>query len=245
MGAHVAFTDSSGPNSGKMISGTTNASGDATATYTSTTSGKDTWMATFVDGNEQTQTSNPATVMWSGTPPPPTTVATSLSGGGKSGTSISVPTSTAVTDSATLSGTNAGTATGTVTYDVYSNSTCTTAVSTGTAKTITTPGTLPVSSPVTLPTAGTYYWQASYSGDTGHASSKSTCGNSGEVETVTAVTPTNVATSLSGGGKSGTSISVPTSTAVTDSATLSGTNAGTATERSPTTCTPTRPAPPP
>ncbi len=79
---------------------------------------------------------------------------------------------------------------------MYSNSTCTTAVSTGTAKTITTPGTLPVSSPVTLPTAGTYYWQASYSGDTNHASSKSTCGTSGEVETVSATTPTNLTTSL-------------------------------------------------
>ncbi len=163
--------------------------------------------------------------------PQPTSVSTSLSGGGKSGTSISVPTSTAVTDSSTLSGTNASTATGTVTYDVYSNSGCTTAVSTGTPETITTPGTLPASSPVTLSTAGTYYWKASYSGDTNNESSESTCGTAGEVETVTPppATSTSLSTSLSGGGKSGTSISVPTSTAVTDSSTLSGTNASTAT----------------
>jgi hypothetical protein len=116
---------------------------------------------------------------------PPTSVATSLSGGGQSGTSISVPTATAVTDSATLSGTNAASATGTVTYDVYSDSGCTTAVSSGSPETITTPGTLPASSPVTLATAGAFYWLASYSGDTNNAPSKSTCGPTGEVETVT------------------------------------------------------------
>ncbi len=75
----------------------------------------------------------------------PTTLSTSLSGGGQSGTSISVPTGTAVTDTATLSGTNAATATGTVTYNVYSNSACTTLATggAGTAETITTAGTLP------------------------------------------------------------------------------------------------------
>ena len=94
-----------------------------------------------------------------------------------------MPESTAVSDTATLSGTNASTATGTVTYSVYSDSGCTTAVSTGTAQSITTPGTLPASSAVTLGTPGTYYWQASYSGDSANAASMSTCGS--EVETVT------------------------------------------------------------
>ena len=94
-----------------------------------------------------------------------------------------MPESTAVSDTATLSGTNASTATGTVTYSVYSDSGCTTAVSAGTAQSITTPGTLPASSAVTLGTPGTYYWQASYSGDSANAASMSTCGS--EVETVT------------------------------------------------------------
>ena len=111
------------------------------------------------------------------------TTSTSLSGGGQSGASISVPENTAVSDTATLSGTNASTATGTVTYSVYSDSGCTTAVSSGTAQSITTPGTLPASSPVTLSTPGTYYWQASYSGDSANTASMSTCGS--EVETVT------------------------------------------------------------
>jgi len=113
----------------------------------------------------------------------PSTTSTSLSGGGQSGASISVPESTAVSDTATLSGTNASTAMGTVTYSVYSDSGCTTAVSSGTAQSITTPGTLPTSSPVTLGTPGTYYWQASYSGDSANTASMSTCGS--EVETVT------------------------------------------------------------
>ena len=86
-----------------------------------------------------------------------------------------------MTDSATLTGTNASTATGTVTYDVYSDAACTVAVNSGTPETITTPGSLPASAPVSLPSAGTYYWQASYSGDTNNLLSTSTCGTSGEV----------------------------------------------------------------
>jgi NHL repeat len=113
----------------------------------------------------------------------PTTTSTSLSGGGRSGASISVTESTAVSDTATLSGTNASTATGTVTYRVYSNSGCTVVVSTGKAQSITTPGMLPASAAVKLSTPGTYYWQASYSGDFANAASMSTCGS--EVETVT------------------------------------------------------------
>jgi hypothetical protein len=108
-----------------------------------------------------------------------------------------------VTDSATLTGTNASTATGSVTYSVYSDAGCTTAVSTGTAQTITKPGTLPNSSAVSLAKAGTYYWQASYSGDSKNMASKSKCGS--EVETVTSGAPTNITTLLStpGGGNCG------------------------------------------
>jgi hypothetical protein len=94
-----------------------------------------------------------------------------------------VPENTAVSDTATLSGTNASTATGTVTYSVYSDSGCTMPVSLGTAENITTPGTLPASSPVALGAPGTYYWQASYSGDSANDVSMSTCGS--EVETIT------------------------------------------------------------
>jgi hypothetical protein len=118
--------------------------------------------------------------------PLPTTLSTSLSGGGSSGPKISVFTNTLVTDAATVSGTNASSASGTVTYNVYSDSGCTALASAGTPKTITTPGTLPPSSAVSLSGIGTYYWQAVYSGGGSNQASTSTCGS--EVETVLAPT---------------------------------------------------------
>jgi len=190
-----------------------------------------------------------------GQPTQPSSLTTALSGAGQTGTTISVPANTAVTDTATLTGTNASSATGTVTYNVYSDSGCTTALNSGTPETITTPGTLPPSAPLTL-SAGTYYWQAVYSGDTTNNGSNSPCGITGEVETVTSPTTssstttsttmaptttssttsttiapptTQLTTSLSGADQSGPSISVLTNTAVTDTAALTGTNAATAT----------------
>jgi hypothetical protein len=47
-----------------------------------------------------------------------------------------------------------------------------------------TDGKVPASNPVSLTKPGTYYWEASYSGDTANAPSKSTPGS--EVEKVTA-----------------------------------------------------------
>jgi hypothetical protein len=123
---------------------------------------------------------------------PPTSVTTSLSGGSQSGTSISVPSGTAVTDSAVLAGTNAATASGSVTYSVYLDSACTVAVSTGTAEPITTLGSLPDSSPVALSGTGTYYWQAAYSGDAANGASASPCGS--EIETVTPASSTPTCT---------------------------------------------------
>ena len=157
-----------------------------------------------------------------------TNLTTSLSGGGSTGPSISVPAGTAVTDTATLSGTNAASAGGTVTYSVYSDNKCSDFVAGGGTVTVSA-GSVPASSAVSLSTPGTYYWQASYSGDTSsnNAASTSTCGS--EVETVTAVVAsTSLSTSLSGGGSTSPSISVPAGTAVTDTATLSGTNAASA-----------------
>ena len=138
-----------------------------------------------------------------------TTVSTSLSGGGSSGAAISVPTGTAVTDQATLSGTNASEDTGTVTYNVYSESNCSDLVGGGTAEPITTPGTLPASAPATLDNAGTYYWQASYSGDTYNGSSTSSCGS--EIETVTGTSPVPTVSKISpnsGPTTGGTSLTI-------------------------------------
>ena len=96
-----------------------------------------------------------------------------------------MPTGTAVTDAATLAGTDATHAGGTVTYTVYANSTCTTEAGSGGTVSVW-GGVVPASSPVTLTTPGTYYWQAAYSGDSANSPSTSTCGS--EVETVTSVT---------------------------------------------------------
>ena len=190
------------------------------------TAGSGSFTVNFVDSaSGAVLGSVPVTVACPSAPSP--TVTTSLTGGSTTGTTISVPENTAVTDQATLSGTNAASAGGSVTYDVYSDAACSTLVSTGAAQSITTPGTAPESNAVTLPDAGTYYWRASYSGDSTHGPAMSTCGS--EVEKVTVPTPTSVTTSLSGGGQSGTSITVPAKTAVTDQATLSGTNAASAT----------------
>jgi hypothetical protein len=160
----------------------------------------------------------------------PTTLTTSLSDGTNSGIWLTEPVGVPITDTATLSGGNATTATGTVTYNVYSDAGCTDLVDGGSAETITAPGTLPASMPVTLNIPGTYYWQAVYSGDSANAGSESTCGPNGEIETVSAVTmPTSVSGALSGDGMSGADISVPAGTTVTDTASLSGDSAGSAT----------------
>lgn len=219
-GVRVDFTVTGvNPNAGFAYTGS---NGQAQYCYTGQNAGQDSIVA--VVGSVH---STAATWTWTLAP---TTVATSLSGGGQSGTSISVPPGTGVTDQATLSGANAATATGTVTYDVYSNAGCTDLVNSGMAQTISTPGTLPASAAVSLSTPGTYYWEATYSGDTANAGSPSTCGATGEVETVSSVAQaTSLATSLAGGGQTGTSITVPSGTPVTDAATLSGTNAASAT----------------
>jgi hypothetical protein len=78
-----------------------------------------------------------------------------------------------VHDSATLTGATAD-AGGTVTYTVYSDSTCTqNPVDAGT-KTVTN-GNVPDSNDVTFNTAGTFFWQAVYSGDANNNGATSDC----------------------------------------------------------------------
>jgi hypothetical protein len=85
----------------------------------------------------------------------PTQLTTSLTGGSQSGSSITVPTGTPVTDSATLSGTNSSMAGGTLTYTVYSDNTCKTSVANGGTVTVS-GGSVPNSNAVTLTNSGTY-----------------------------------------------------------------------------------------
>ncbi len=78
-----------------------------------------------------------------------------------------------VSDSATLSGATAN-AGGTVTYTVYSDSSCSTKFADG-GTVIVTGGSVPNSNGVPFTAPGTYYWQASYSGDANNKPAASTC----------------------------------------------------------------------
>jgi hypothetical protein len=95
------------------------------------------------------------------------TIATSLStNSGQPGVSVS--------DSATLSGAAPGAA-GTVTYAVYRDDACAGAVYKSSAVNVT-GGVVPSSASLTLDSAGTYYWVATYSGDTNNLGATSVCG---------------------------------------------------------------------
>jgi len=69
-GVTVTFTVTSGPNAGQTGTGVTNASGQATFTYTDTGgAGTDTIVATFMDSTGGKHTSNTVTKIWDNTPP--------------------------------------------------------------------------------------------------------------------------------------------------------------------------------
>jgi hypothetical protein len=109
-----------------------------------------------------------------------TEVATLLSADGNSGATLEVVEGKKVSDRATLEGVNSGTATGKVSYTVYSDSEC--------SKLVQEAGTAEVASGIAGASqseelsAGTYYWQASYTGDATHSRASSACGS--EVLTV-------------------------------------------------------------
>jgi hypothetical protein len=118
-------------------------------------------------------------------PPQPTTLTTSQSSGKVSGANISIAAGTiGESDKATIAGANASIATGTVVYSLYESKSCTgTVVATSTEGVAA--GKPAASTPVTGGLApGTYYWVASYSGDTANDPSTSACGS--EILTVTA-----------------------------------------------------------
>src|SRR3954447_14723551 len=154
----------------------------------------------------------------------PTSLSTSLKGGGKEGEEITVAEGSKVKDTATLSGTNASTATGVVYYTIYKDKECTEFVTQAGEVTVE-EGKVPGSEEKELEAGAVYYWQAEYSGDSMNEPSISTC--SKEVEIVKA--KVSLSTKLSGGGKEGEEIIVAEGSKVKDTATLSGTNASSAT----------------
>jgi hypothetical protein len=151
-----------------------------------------------------------------------TSVATTLSTTGKSGQTLSVLAGAAVKDQATLSGSDIAGATGTVKYQVFSDKECKTLVAEAGEAEVSS-GKAGASSSETLSSPGTYYWRASYSGDSHNEASSSTCGSE-----ITIVRSTLLTTSLTGEGHSGEHIKVVEG-AVHDTATLGGENASIAT----------------
>jgi hypothetical protein len=114
-----------------------------------------------------------------------------------------------VHDSATLSGA-AGTPTGTVTYTAYTNDTCTAGAQDAGTVNLASDGSIPDSNAISFSTAGTKYWQASYSGDGNNNPVVSVCTS----EQVVVKSKPSIATTLSK-----TTVSIGGS--VSDSATLS------------------------
>ncbi|MCW3027434.1 MAG: hypothetical protein JWN81_645, partial [Solirubrobacterales bacterium] len=85
-------------------------------------------------GNAETIAAFGTTINKEGFGAAATTLSTALTGGGQSGSAVTVPQGTAVADTATLGGANASKATGTATYAVYSDAKCEAIVTTaGTA----------------------------------------------------------------------------------------------------------------
>lgn len=108
----------------------------------------------------------------------PTKLKTVQTSGPVHGANLSIKDGTvAESDRATLSGANAYIATGKVKYALYSDSACTKLASTaGSAKVVYgKPGASRVIATALAP--GTYYWQASYSGDVANGASTSKCGS--------------------------------------------------------------------
>jgi hypothetical protein len=152
-----------------------------------------------------------------------TTLTTSLSGESKEGEEITVLEGSKVKDKATLSGTNASKAGGTVKYKVYSDKECKTLVAEAGEVTVSS-GSVPASNEEELEGGKTYYWQASYSGDSKNKSSISTCGS----EILNVKAKTSLSTELSGEGSEGEEITILDGSEAEDKATLSGTNSSTA-----------------
>ncbi len=113
------------------------------------------------------------------TRPPPALTATATttvqSGGGVSGSSLTVPSGTSVSDQARISGSQAAKATGTVTYNLYKDNKCTVAATAGSTASVV--GGIGGSSAAVKPGVGTYYWKVIYSGDAANAGSTSVCGS--------------------------------------------------------------------
>ena len=143
------------------------------------------------------------------------TISTALSAG-------TITAGTAAHDTSTFTGLVNSTGTATVAYSYYTNNTCTTGTVAVNTVTVPTSGIVPNSSTVTFTSAGTYYWQAVYSGDANNNGASSPCtATTNEQLTVNKASPT-ISTTLSAG-------TIAAGATAHDTSTLSGAGASTGT----------------
>jgi Trypsin len=153
----------------------------------------------------------------------PTTLTTTLSGEGREAAELTVLEGAKVKDKATLSGKNASIATGTVKYAVYFDNKCE-KLATAAGEVTVTSGSVPASSEEELEAGKTYYWQATYSGDSNNSASSSSCGS----EVLKVKAKTSLSLELLEEGEKGTELTVDTEEKVEGTATLAGTNSSSA-----------------
>lgn len=129
------------------------------------------WMATYAGNYDNlaftSSCGEPTTVQGSGTSGAQTpSITTQLS-------SNSITTGQTAYDTAKLANVSSG-AGGTVTYSVFNNDSCSSSATATDTVTVTN-GVVPDSTDVTFADAGTYYWQADYSGDGNNSGATSAC----------------------------------------------------------------------
>ena len=199
---------------GQVVVGTVNVTSGSvpnSASVTFSSAGTFFWQAVYSGDANNSGASSPCTVVnneeLTVTPHTPS-IATVLS-------ASSIQAGGSAYDTSTLSGTSPS-AGGTVTYNYFTNNTCTTGqVVVGTVNV--TSGSVPNSASVTFSSAGTFFWQAVYSGDTNNSGASSPCtAVNNEELTVTPHTP-SIATALS-------SSSIQAGGSAYDTSTLSGTS---------------------
>ena len=216
-----------GPNdatcSGAVIfTATVPVSGNGTygsGSFTPTAAGTYRWIANYSGDSNNSPTSNLCNAANENVVVSPKSpqITTDLVGGGTHGATLTLPLGTSVNDTATITGATAN-AGGTVTYTVYTNNTCTTGAQSAGTVTVTN-GIVPNSNAIVFNSAGTFYWQAAYSGDANNNPATSAC-----TSEVLTITPNAVAinTLLSGQGQTGTAITIQIGNSVTDGSTLTG-----------------------
>ena len=168
-----------GPSPSEPLSSNGSTPASASASYatswTPTATGTYYWVATYSgDSNYETMTDgcgDPSEQVKVGSAMPGITTSSSPA-------AATVGVSITAKDTATLTGGDAPS--GTVTFGLYTNSGCTTAVTPAVGGTVTLSGGTASSSGSWTPAAvGTYYWQATYNGDSNN-NSVSTCGGTSE-----------------------------------------------------------------